>query len=172
MFTNYLGDEEYSSRIDHICNKLGTLFNDNKKIKRNIIFLGENIPKNAVWGCTHIYENLCRIGKVICLKKASKMFNQKQLEEFKNISITFSPAFSIDKENNIYDLQIYLRYEHDDKDLDLYLSHYELSSHLKKYGINEENENKEFLEFHPETKALTGMDMINFVIKDINLSLN
>lgn len=171
-FINFLGDDEYSCRIDHICNKLGALFNDNKKIERNIIFWGENIPEHSMWRNIHTYDNLLRIGKVIVLRKASKMFNKKQFKEFKKLSFEFPVDFNVDKENNVCNLSIYIRDKREHSDWDWYLCHYELIRELKKGPINEKRENSEFKEVFPETKELIGMDMVDLVIKNINLSRN
>ena len=37
-YANFLGDDEYSGRIDKICNKLNHLFSDKENVERNCLF--------------------------------------------------------------------------------------------------------------------------------------
>ena len=165
LFTNYLGDEEYSFKIDTICSTLRELFNDKKKIDRNRLHWAGVAPKTCEWLTIHSADNLSKIGKLICKRKASLLFDKKKQKELFNMNFNFIVNFTVNENNIVHD--VYIDVIASGGDEQWYMYYYDEIDRYKKNSINEKKENKGFIERVPDTCALTGMDMLNLVCKDI-----
>jgi hypothetical protein len=160
-YANFLGDDEYSGRVEKICDRLESLFSDKKNVERNCLFW-YNPKGKENWREIHSYENLKRIGTMLAKQKALSMFNKYKLEELNNIDMEYIVPFMVNPDNTVSDMCINM-YGPKDNDWYWYYHHYDKNFINKDKTIDEKTANEDFSKCFPHANTLTGTDIVRLV---------